>query len=134
MRLRSTLIAATVAGALGAAGPAITAVPAHAAGITECGNFHPTGGEAPYTVPNGYWDFRFVYGRTWISNLTTRGVRCSDAQRFSLGVTSAYPRYPQHGFRLDYWRTWNRYTRADVRLTRGSQVIHWQWWRITPCC
>ena len=114
MRLRNILIAA--AGALGIVGPAVTAVPAQAAGITECGNFHPTAAEG------GYWNYRAVDGATPVYNLTTRGVRCSEARRFSL-VVSTGARWPRHGFQEDWHFHGERY---DVRCTRGSQVIHWQ--------
>ena len=127
MRLRRILTAAVAAGALGVAAPAITAAPAQAAGITECGNWVFTGNN----VWHGYWTFRTVLGFTPVANLTTRGVRCSDARRASLNIMRYYaPPFGSH--RNTYWHGFTlRWIFSngedwDVRGTRGSQVIHWQ--------
>lgn len=126
MRLRTSLITAAVAGSLGLAAPAITAARVQAAGITECGNFVLTGNGGNH----GYWTLRLVYGYTPVYNLTTRGVRCSDARPASLNIMRRAPTFGSH--RNLYWHNftcrfrWFNGEDWDVRCTRGSQVIHWQ--------
>ena len=125
MHLGRIFTTAVVAGGLAFAAPAITAAPVQAAGITECGNFVLTGNGY-----HGYWTYRTVYGFTPVYNLTTRGVRCSDARPASLNIMRRAPSFGSH--RNVYYHNftcrfrWFNGEDWDVRCTRGGLVIHWQ--------
>jgi hypothetical protein len=103
----------------------VAAIPAaaQAGGITECGNFVPTGWSSSQHIWRGYWTFRTTAaGFTPVTNLTTRNVRCSYAHTVSLRVANKAWRH-YSGFTCRWHNAGEEY---DVRCTRGHQVIHWQ--------
>ena len=117
MRLRGILIAAAAAGALGIAAPAITAAPAHASGITECGGYNMN------NAHHMYWTFGRFSGFSFVWHLTTRNVPCYLARSFALHVSRTGD-YRYHGFR--YRVRWYYDEDYDIRATKGDQVIDWQ--------
>ena len=92
---------------------------AQASPIRECGNWVDTNGQ-PGTW---HWSYRYSLSYSPVRNLTTRNVSCSNARPFSVRIGAGWGSL--HGFACK-WRYWNHRSQADVRCTRGNQVIHWQ--------
>jgi hypothetical protein len=95
---------------------ALTADPAYASGIRECGNY----GYREATGTSG-WGMSPIDG-AGTYNLTTRRVTCPTARRFVLRYRGTDSHYPT-------WRCRevNDYEFSDVRCSAsGGRVIHWQ--------
>jgi hypothetical protein len=103
--------------------PVITAAPAQAAGIIECGNWVQTNGQP------GTWHWSYGYSIPYspARNLATRIVSCSDARPFALHVGfSGQRHYRGYICKWHYWRSRRYSPQFDVRCTKGARVIHWQ--------
>lgn len=94
---------------------AITATPASAGAVRECGSWGDHGDSQLR------WGMSPVRG-FGIYNVTTRNVGCSTARRFARrykGTDSYYPTWK--------CRETNEYESSEVRCTRsGGRVIRWQ--------